>query len=287
VTGATGGLGYEIALSLARESVDVIVAGPDEEKGREALRNIRQLAPEALVRFEPLDMASLRSVAAFARRLTAENRPLYLLINNAAGAPSLKRRLTVDGIEMQFAKNYLNHFALTGLLLPLLLRSKQARVVQLSSPLHRFGAIHFDNLQGERVYRPWTAYSQSKLAMLLFTQELHRQSEAQRWGLLSSAAHPGYAQAEPVADRPDPKSLLSRLKDSLLLPVSHSPAEGARPILFAATSGDAIPGEFYGPSGFLELTGPPAKAHLAEKALDQEVARRLWQVSVRLAGVKW
>jgi NAD(P)-dependent dehydrogenase (short-subunit alcohol dehydrogenase family) len=149
VTGATGGLGYEIALGLAQGCADVVVGGRNEAKGREAAAKIRALAPQALVRFEKLDLADLASVSAFARRIAAVGRPLDLLVNNAGVMALPVRRVTADGFEMQLGTNYLGHFALTGLLLPLLRASRHPRVVQVSSLAHRFGQIRFDNLHGE------------------------------------------------------------------------------------------------------------------------------------------
>ena len=200
VTGAANGLGYEIARALVKECVDVIIADENEQEGHEAVRKIRPLAPHALVRFEWLDVANLNSVSAFACRLAREGRALDLLINAAALIALPERRVTADGFEMQFVANYLGHFALTALLLPLLIRSSQPRTVQISSLVYRFGAIRFDDLQGKRKYKPWAAYFQSKLAMILFALELQRQSDAHGWGLMSSAVHPGFPQTELVAE---------------------------------------------------------------------------------------
>ena len=172
VTGATGGLGYELALALAQGCADVVLAGRDESKGRAAENQIRLLAPNALVRFEKLDLARLSSVATFAGRLRSSGRPVDILVNNAGVMALPKRLLTVDGFEMQLGTNYLGHFALTALLLPLLRDGRTRRVVQMSSLAHRFGEIRFDDLQGERSYSPWGAYAQSKLASLLFAREL-------------------------------------------------------------------------------------------------------------------
>lgn len=287
VTGATGGLGYEIALALAQGCADVIVAARNESKGREAAANIRSLAPGALVRFEKLDLAEQASVAGFARRLLTAGRPLDLLVNNAGVMALPKRRITADGFEMQFATNYLGHFALTGLLLPLLRLSRRPRVVQVSSLAHRLGKIRFDNLHGERRYRPWPAYFQSKLAILLFAHELQRQSDALGWGVLSNAVHPGYAQTDLFADGMGAWNVLSLLSRSLGRLVSQSAADGAQSALFAAASAGAQPGGFYGPGGLLELTGRVAEAHVSTQARDQVVARKLWQVSEQLTGVQW
>lgn len=287
VTGAASGLGYEIALALAQGCADVIVAGRNEARGREAAGRIRLLAPRALVRFEKLDLAELESVNAFARRLVTAGRPLDLLVNNAGVMALPKRRVTADGFEMQLGTNYLGHFALTGLLLPLLRLSRRPRVVQVSSLAHRFGKIHFDNLHGERKYRPWSAYSQSKLAALLFAGELQRRSDANGWGLLSSAVHPGYAQTNLVANGPGGRSVLSLLNRSVGRMVSQSAADGAQPALFAAVSASAQPGGFYGPGGLFELGGSPRVARASSQARDRAVARRLWQVAEELTGVVW
>jgi NAD(P)-dependent dehydrogenase (short-subunit alcohol dehydrogenase family) len=287
VTGATGGLGYEIALALAQGCADVIVAARNESKGREAAARIRSLAPRSLVRFEKLDLAEQASVAAFARRLLTAGRPLDLLVNNAGVMALPTRRVTADGFEMQFATNYLGHFALTGRLLPLLCSSRSPRVVQVSSLAHRLGKIRFDNLHGEHGYRPWTAYSQSKLASLLFAKELQRRSDAFGWGLLSSAVHPGYAQTDLFANGLGARSLLSFLSRRLGRLVSQSAADGAQPALYAAASEGARPGQFYGPSGLFELAGPAAAARVSRQARDEAVARMLWQVSEKLTGVEW
>jgi NAD(P)-dependent dehydrogenase (short-subunit alcohol dehydrogenase family) len=287
VTGATGGLGFEIALALAQGCADVIVAGRNESRGREAAAAIRTLAPRSLVRFERLDLAELASVTAFARRLRSAGRPLDLLVNNAGLMAPPQRRLTADGFEMQFATNYLGHFALTGLLLPLLRLSRDPRVVQAGSLAHRMGKIDFHDLQGELGYRPWTAYAQSKLASLMFARELQRRSNANGWNLLSSAAHPGYAQTDLFSNGLGARSALALLSRSLGRLFSQSAAEGARPALYAAASPGARPGEYYGPGGVFELRGPAALARLSAEAQNVAVARRLWEVSVQLTGVHW
>jgi NAD(P)-dependent dehydrogenase (short-subunit alcohol dehydrogenase family) len=287
VTGATGGLGYEIALALAQGCADVIIAGRNDAKGRGVAGKIRTLAPNALVRFEKLDLASLSSVAAFAGRLAAAGRPVDLLVNNAGVMALPERRVTPDGFEMQFGTNYVGHFALTGRLLPLLCRSRSPRVVQVSSLAHRFGKIRFDDLHGERKYKPWAAYSQSKLAALLFARELQSQSDAHGWGLLSSAVHPGFAKTDLIVNGPGAKSLLFLLSRSLGWMVTQSAADGALPALFAASSAHVEPGGYYGPGGMLEFAGLPGAAFASRRAQDQAVARKLWQVSEQLTGVRW
>jgi NAD(P)-dependent dehydrogenase (short-subunit alcohol dehydrogenase family) len=286
VTGGGGGLGYEIALALATESVDLIIAELDEGKGRAAAAKIRSLAPKALVRFEKLDLADLASVTAFADRMISEGRPLDLLVNSASVMALPKRSVTADGFEMQFGTNYLGHFALTMQLLPLLRMSKSPRVVQVSSLAYRYGKIRLNDLQARQNYRPWAAYWQSKLALVVFALELQRQSDARGWGLLSSAVHPGYTQTELIANGQGARSMFSRWSRAVGKLISQSAADGALPALFAATSEDALPGGFYGPGGRFELTGPPVAANLTKSAKDEAIARNLWQISEQLTGVK-
>jgi NAD(P)-dependent dehydrogenase (short-subunit alcohol dehydrogenase family) len=281
ITG-TGGLGYEMAFALAQAGADVTVLGRSAEKGGEAVRTIRAAIPSATVRFELLDLASLASIQAFGARMTAERRSLDLLINNAGIMAPPERRTTSDGYELQFGTNYLGHFALTAQLWPLLRRGDSPRVTHVSSIVHRNGAIDFDNLQSERGYKPMVAYSQSKLANLMFALELQRRSISAGWGVTSNAAHPGAARTDLIANGSGPRSvqvLMSRLLGPLIF---QSAASGALPILFAATSAGAEPGGYYGPDGFMELKGAPKPAAVAPRAQDATAAARLWDTSARL-----
>ena len=167
VTGATGGLGYETALTLAKAGAEVVLTGRSDDKGRSALDKISREVPGANVSYQSLDLANLASVADFAGRMQSRG-ALDILINNAGVMALPRRETTTDGFEMQFGTNYLGHFALTARLLPLLRQASAPRVVSLSSLAHRTGMIDFSDLQGERFYLPWKAYGQSKLAMLLF-----------------------------------------------------------------------------------------------------------------------
>ena len=286
VTGATGGLGYETALGLAQAGAEVVLAGRNQEKGHIAVERIRRTLPAARVRFELLDLASLASVRAFAERMVVEGIPLDLLINNAGVMDLPERRLTADGFEMQFGTNHLSHFALTGWLLSLLRIPTSARVVNVSSLAHRGGKIDFDNLQGELGYRRWSAYQQSKLANLLFTFELQRRSDSHGWGLMSNAAHPGYARTDLIANGSGTKGVRGALS-KILRPLSQSAADGALPTLFGATALEAEPMGYYGPNGFYELKGPVAPAYVAPQARDEGSARKLWEVSEKLTGVEW
>ena len=286
VTGV-GGLGYETALALARAGGEVILAGRSPAKGQAAVAQIKGLVPAADIRFEVLDLASLASVAAFSDRMLAARQSLDLLLNNAGVMAVPQRQTTADGFELQFGTNYLGHFALTAHLLPLLRQGRDARVVNLASLAHRGGRIHFDDLQWTRRYQPWPAYQQSKLAMLMFALELQRRSDAAGWGLMSNAAHPGYARTELIAKGPGDSSPFA-LMGRLIAPIfSHSAAEGALPTLFAATAPQAAKGGYYGPDGFQELKGPPKPAQIMPQAKDTAASARLWEVSEQLTAVKF
>jgi NAD(P)-dependent dehydrogenase (short-subunit alcohol dehydrogenase family) len=287
ITGATGGLGYETALALAGVGAKVLLTGRNDAKGRDAIQRIRGQFPNANVAYETLDLANLASVTEFARRFAAAHASLDLLINNAGVMALPERQATADGFEMQFATNYLGHYALTIHLLPWLRRGSQPRVVNLSSLTHRRGAINFDDLQGTWPYSPGKAYSQSKLAMLMFALELQRRSDVAGWGLMSNAAHPGYARTDLMANGPGAKGLTWQLNKLLQPLLSHSAADGALPTLFAATSPQAKPAGYYGPNGFYELKGPPAPAKIMRQAKDLAVAARLWDVSAALTGVSF
>jgi len=287
ITGATGGLGYETALALAGAGASVVLTGRSDAKGRDALQKIRSQFPDAKISYETLDLASLASVADFAARFAAAHASLDLLVNNAGVMALPTRQTAADGFEMQFGTNYLGHYALTAHLLPLLRRGDRPRVVNLSSLAHRWGAIDFDDLQGLRSYGPAKAYSQSKLAMLVFALELQRRSDAAGWGLMSNAAHPGYARTDLITNGPGARGVLSQINKLLGPLISHSAAEGALPTLFAATSPEAKAAGYYGPNGFYELKGPPEPAKIMPQAKDVAVAARLWDVSAALTGVSF
>jgi NAD(P)-dependent dehydrogenase (short-subunit alcohol dehydrogenase family) len=286
VTGATGGLGYQTALRLAQAGAEVVLAGRNEAKGFEAISKIRDQFPDAKISFEALDLANLASVADFVRRFAAVHSSLDLLINNAGVMALPTRQTTADGFEMQFGTNYLGHYALTARLLPRLRSARQPRVVNLGSIAHRTGFIQFSDLQGERLYSPWKAYNQSKLAMLMFALELQRRSDASGWNLMSNAAHPGWARTDLLANGPG-SGLLS-FASQLAAPLfSQSAESGALPTLYAATSPQAKGGGYYGPNGLSELKGPPVPAWIMPQARDKAGATRLWEVSQQLTGVSF
>jgi NAD(P)-dependent dehydrogenase (short-subunit alcohol dehydrogenase family) len=285
VTGATGGLGEKAAQELARAGAETILAGRNAIKGQAAVAAIRDKFPAAQVGFEAVDLADLASVAEFAQRYSSTHQSLDILINNAGVMALPHRQTTVDGFEMQFGTNFLGHFALTARLLPQLRAAAAPRIVNLSSIAHRTGTIDFGDLQGDRFYLPWKAYSQSKLAMLMFALELQRRSDATGWKLISLAAHPGWARTDLFTNGPGTGGFIG-FGAMLAAPIfSQSAEHGALPILFAATSPGAEPGGYYGPNGIGELKGPPGPARIGPQAKNRATAARLWESSERLLGV--
>jgi len=292
VTGATAGLGLETAKGLASSGYRVIVAGRNPEKGKLACHAIRAHQPGADVRFALLDLDSLESVRQFAARLRESEASLERLINNAGIMALPKHERTEDGFERQFAVNYLGHFLLTSLLLPLLVAassepSSRSRVVQLSSLAHRSGKIDFDDLDGDKHYDPWRAYRQSKLAMLLFAQALQKQSDHHGWGILSVAAHPGLSRTALFDAGVKSRALIGQAFKLVMPLISQSASEGAKPTLYAALAADVRPGDYFGPDGFSETRGEPERAHRSKAANDQAAEDRLWEVSCELTGAVW
>jgi NAD(P)-dependent dehydrogenase (short-subunit alcohol dehydrogenase family) len=284
VTGANSGLGLVTARELARKGARVVMACRNLDKGHAAVDAIRSEVPDAQLQLDELDLASLTSVRSFADRFEDTHDGLDLLLNNA-GVMAAPRRHTADGFELHLGTNHLGHFALTNLLLPLMEGREDARVVTLSSNAHKtVRGIAFDNLNGDRRYFRWNAYGQSKLANLLFALELDRRLRAQGSTVKSLAAHPGYAAtnlqsaAAPLADR-----LFMKVANAA---VAQSDEMGALPVLYAATEPGLEGGTYAGPDGIAEQRGHPKVVQPNRAARNEETARRLWDVSAELTGVR-
>lgn len=303
ITGANSGIGLEIATALARKGAQVVLACRSLDRGEHAAREIeRALAgetkpqsccrpcccakpadtesiPGGSVTVLPLDLADLSSVRAFAAAFMERFERLDSLILNA-GVMVPPRADTVDGFEMQMGVNHLGHFALTGLLLPRLLASDNPRVVVVASEAHKLGRLDLGDLQWRsRPYRRWRAYGDSKLANLYFAGELQRRFGPDHTGLKVIAAHPGW-----TATNLQQHTCLVRAGNCLL---AMRPWQGALPSLYAATSLDLRGGEYVGPDGCLGMRGYPAVAEPSERAKDPNVAKRLWEVSEALTGVRY
>lgn len=288
VTGASSGIGYEAARALAAKGARVILAVRSLEKGEASAAAIRRAHPRAALEVMALDLADLASVRRFADAFGEQHGSLPLLINNA-GVMALPYRRTADGFEMQFGTNHLGHFALTGLLLPAILAAPAARVVTVSSGAHTGGAIDFANLDGSRGYRPWGAYSQSKLANLLFAYELQRRFVAAGADAISVGCHPGYAATnlQAAGPRMSGSRLGAAAMDIANALLGQSAAMGALPTLYAATADGVAGCDYIGPTGLMGMRGYPAKGRSSARSYDLELARRLWQVSEQLTGVSY
>ncbi len=285
VTGANSGLGFETSRVLVEHGATVVMACRNEDRGREAARRARGSLPVTCTGASRLDLADLDSVRAFAERFVAEHDTLDLLINNAGVMAPPHREVTKQGFELQFGTNHLGHFALTGLLLPVLLRTPGSRVVTVSSFAHEPGTIDFDDLQLERGYTPYRAYSQSKLANLLFMLELDRRLRRAGAETISVGAHPGFASTNLQAAGPfiGAKPISSWLILAGVRIFGQSAAHGAEPQLYAATAPGLEGGEYFGPK--YRMRGAVVPSEMAPLARDESVAGRLWDVSSELTGV--
>ena len=286
ITGGTSGTGYEDAKALAAAGARVVIAARNPQRGQEAIDRIKQEVPRAQVQFESVDLANLSSVRALGQRLGSTLPRLDGLINNAAIMAPPERGTSADGLEMQFATNYVGHFVLTAELLPLLRKSDSPRVVTLSSIAVNRGSINFDDLQSTRAYEPMTTYAQSKLACLMFAFELQRRSDAAGWGIKSLAAHPGVAVTELVARGPGLDSVQGR-QWSAMRERLQTAAQGAVPTLYAATAPEARGGAYYGPTGPNEVAGPLGLATAPPPALDAAAASRLWAITEEITGTRF
>jgi NAD(P)-dependent dehydrogenase (short-subunit alcohol dehydrogenase family) len=288
VTGASSGLGYETAAALAEHGATVLLATRDAQKTAAVAERIRGRAPAAELTHLPLDLADLDTVRAAVEQFLGRHERLDLLVNNA-GVMATPPRTTAQGFELQFGVNHLGHFVLTNLLGPLLRTTSGARVVTVSSGLHRRGRIDFDDLMGGRDYQRWDAYAQSKLANLLFTLELQRRFSEAGDTAIAVAAHPGYAatnlQFHGASLEGGARALVTRALSVVANAVfAQSAAAGALPILYAATAPGVAGMSYWGPTRFSEQRGPVGPASRTDRALDAEIAQRLWSVSEGLTA---
>jgi NAD(P)-dependent dehydrogenase (short-subunit alcohol dehydrogenase family) len=291
VTGATGGIGYETALGLARQGATTILAGRNPGKGAQALSRIRDESAAANVDFEFLDLASLASTAAFAAAVTAKhNGVIDILVNNAGVMAFPTRQLTRDGFEQQIGVNYLAHFALTAHLKNALCAAPEGgRVVNVASLAHRRATLGLDDFQSAKSYSPMGAYGRSKLAMLIFALELHRRAQRNQWNLRSMAAHPGWARTDIISNGMGggAPGLKARLIGTAFGLVAQSARDGALPSLYAAMAPGAKSGGYYGPTGWNETRGTPGPSRIFPQAADPEAGARLWALSEALTGLEF
>ena len=284
VTGANSGLGLATTRHVARRGAHVVLAVRNETKGRRAAAEISDTHPGASLEVRHVDLADLDSVRAFADGIHADGLKVDVLVNNA-GLMAAPRQLSPQGHESQFASNHLGHFALTGLLLDLLQAGSDPRVVTVTSLAHHSGEIFFDDLTGAQKYAPVTYYYQSKFANVLFGLELDRRLRAAGSPVRSLLAHPGFTATNLTSTGPTGMlKVTGALAKTLLF---QNVERGALPQLYAATAPHARGGELYGPDGWKEARGHPTTVRPSDAAQDPDTARRLWDLSEELTGIRY
>lgn len=289
VTGANSGVGLATARHLVTLGARVVMACRNVEAAMSARAEVLDNVPGATIDIVRIDLSDLASVRSAAAELGASHQVIDVLVNNA-GVMAGRRELTGDGFEMDFGTSFLGHFALTGLLLPTLLGARAGRVVTIGSAVHRAGEIDFGDLAMDRSFTPAKAYARAKLAQLVFTMELQRRLVAAGHTTpISVAAHPGATHSGVMRDQGSAlrwlftAPSLYRVRSTFVM---DGPA-GALPSLRAATDPAALGGQYYGPAGPLQLTGPPVVVAPSSKVFDADLAHRLWNVAVKLTGVDY
>ena len=290
VTGASSGIGLEASRLLAAAGAEVVLAVRDPARGRRAVEDITRTVPEARLAVAEIDLSELDSVRRFGRREVELARGLDMLINNA-GTSGGPRRASADGFEIQMATNFLGHFALTGLLLPLL--HPGGRIVTVASLMARRGhlsaATTLEDLRPREPYRAGRCYADSKQADLLFAVELGRRLRAAGSDILSVACHPGGAatglgsQRARAAGRPERLTIGARLMRLVL----QSARAGAWPTVFAATAPGLVGGELVAPDGIAQGRSRPRVVPVFANGRDAAVAARLWELGREATGVEF
>ncbi|WP_405578074.1 oxidoreductase [Streptomyces sp. NBC_01190] len=283
VTGANAGLGYWTALELARAGATVALLGRSPAALKEAEAAIGREVPGTDLVPVRLDLADLSSVEEAAAAVLALDRPLDLLVNNAGVMAVPERRTTKDGFELTFGTNHLGHFALTGRLLPALLRADAPRVVAVSALIARRRGLTFDDIAGERHYTPMGAYALSKYANIVFTQEFARRAGDK--GPTAIAVHPGTASTG--IQRHLPGALRAVVGVAMERVIGQRPDQAALPTLYAATKPGVPAAAFIAPTRRMETRGTPGPVKLPRTAADESVGSALWELSERLTHVTY
>jgi NAD(P)-dependent dehydrogenase (short-subunit alcohol dehydrogenase family) len=289
VTGANSGIGFATARALAEHGAHVVLACRNPEKARRAADEMEsELDHHSSLELLTLDLSDLVSVRRAAEQFLGSHARLDLLINNA-GVMGTPYRQSPDGFELQMATNHLGHFALTGLLLPRLVTTARARVVTVSSVMHRAGHIDFEDVTGNKVGNTWASYGRSKLANLLFTAELSRRLDEAGESIMALAAHPGWTRSNLIGNGAalGNRRLRAKVSQTFGSLLGQTAAAGARPTLYAATSPDVRSGQFIGPGHISQLFGPPTVVQPGRAAKNPADATRLWGISEELTGVHY
>jgi len=283
VTGANSGLGLETSAALAAHGAHVVMASRSAERLDAAMAEVRSRHADASVEPLIIDLASLESIRKAAAEILDAHPTVDLLVDNA-GVMAIPRAETADGFEMQFGTNHLGHFALTGLLLPALITTPASRIVVVTSLARRIGHLDFGDLHGRKRYGRWKAYGQSKLANLLFVEELERRFRASEVETIAVAAHPGYAATNLQHGSNWFQNMYYTIGNILL---AQPAAAGAWPQLYAATAPGVRGGELYGPGSMGGTKGHPTRNRIEAAAADPVIAGQLWAVSVAETGVDY
>lgn len=287
ITGGNSGLGFEAAQVLASKGAKVVILCRNEKKAMAAVSAIKHnTGSQSDISYRLMDLASLENVRTAANSLRAELPEIHGLICNAGLMMLPKRELTVDGFEMQAGVNHFGHFLFSSILLENVERAR-GRFVIVSSVAHQWGLkrIKFDDINFDKQYSPTKSYGQSKLANMLFVNELQRRLGAAGKNINAFVCHPGYAATNLQTTGPGILSGMVMTVTNTLL--AHSALHGAKPILLTATDPDAKPATFYGPTKIGNMRGAIGECSVDRCGLDMEAASRLWELSEKLTGSNW
>jgi protochlorophyllide reductase len=287
VTGANSGLGFECSQTLAEKGATVVMTARNLMKGEKAKADVLAAHPNAKLDLMKLDVGDLASVRKFATAFKSKYDRLDILLNNA-GLMAIPRQETTDGLEMQLGVNHLGHFALTGLLLDIIVKTPNARIHNVTSSANWMGAINFDDLMSEQNYSRWGAYGQSKLANIFFTYELQKRLTVAGYDTLANTSHPGFVLGQLQHNSVDQsgtvlEGLFYRISEPLM---SQDIKIGVLPMLYGMTAPEAKGGGFYGPS-FMNMWGYPKETNANKKTNDTAALKRFWRVSEELTGVQY
>ena len=286
VTGANSGIGYQAALEFARKNAFVWLACRNDEKANAALKKIKEQVPTAKVKYAHLDLADLSTVKPFVASVKKESKHIDILVNNAGVFPDGPRKETKDGFELGIGANHLGHFALTAELLPLLKKSDSPRIVNVSSDAHKSANLNLEDIDLKKSYSSFASYTNSKLANLLFSLELQKRADDAGWKLVVASAHPGFSSTGINAIGGE-QTWLAWIVGYLAYFFAQSDVQGAWPTEYAATSEDAVPNAYYGPNGWFEIKGNPKLVFPSKAAQNEEVAKKLWELSEAKTNVKY
>jgi NAD(P)-dependent dehydrogenase (short-subunit alcohol dehydrogenase family) len=271
ITGPTAGIGRATAISLARLGANLVLVCRNRGRGEEVVRGIRQETGNEEVELMIADLSSQQSIRGLAEAFLATQRPLHVLINNA-GVFNLRHSVTIDGVETVFAVNHLAYFLLTLLLLDRLKASAPARIVNVASDAHHWGSLDFDDLGGERRYRPMKIYGQSKLANIVFTYELARRLEGT--GVSVNCLHPGAVGTQLGSNN----GWLAAVLLPVIRPFLRTAEKGAETSIWLASSPDVqgVSGKYF---------ADRREKRSSRESVAPEIARRLWAVSAEMTGL--